>query len=62
VYHSKFGSPMTGLGQSRHKWQRPSLLLVRFAPKATEALQRGECRDVPIATLHAWYEMKETAN
>jgi hypothetical protein len=42
---------MSALGQSRHKWQRPTLLLVRFAPKATLALQRSESREVPEAEV-----------
>jgi hypothetical protein len=38
------------------------LVDVRYAPKTTEIMRRGERSDVPLATLCAWHEMKETGN
>jgi hypothetical protein len=39
------------MGQSRHIHPAPKFSNVRFSPKATKMVRRGERREVPIADI-----------
>jgi hypothetical protein len=50
---------MSLLGHSRHNRRCPKSSFVRFTPLATVFGMRPKGREVPLATLRAWFAMTD---